>query len=71
MGDCPITWSTSIHSIRSGPQVYNSFLGEFPTSHGDTVDGEHNFSSSNGQLVREEHLDITGHATSMCPRSQG
>ena len=46
--DSPVTWSASIHSIRSGSQVYDSFLGEFPVSHGDTVNDEHSFSSPNG-----------------------
>ena len=55
MGDCPVTWSASIHSIRSGSQVYDPFLGEFPTSHRDMVDDEHNFSSPNGQSVRVTH----------------
>ena len=71
MGDCLVTWSASIHSIRSGYQVYGSFLREFPTSHGDTVDDEHNFSSPNGWSVREDHPNVRGHATSMLPRSQG
>ena len=62
MGDCPVTWSVGIHSIELAPQVYDSFLGEFPTSHGDMVDDEHNFSSSDGQSVREDHLDVRGHA---------
>ena len=51
----------------SGSQVYDSFLEEFQTSHGDTVDGEHNFSSPDGRLVREEHPDVKGHATGMRP----
>ena len=46
--DSLVTWSTGIHSIKSRPQVYDSFLGEFLTSHGDTVDDEHDFSSSDG-----------------------
>ena len=71
MGDNLVTWSTSIHSIESGSHVYSSFLGEFPVSHGDTVDDEHNFSSSNGRSVREDHPDVRGHATGICPRSQG
>ena len=48
MRDSPVTWSVSIHSIGLGSQVYGSFLGEFPTSHGHTVDDEHNFSSPYG-----------------------
>ena len=42
MGDSPVTWSASIHSIGSGSQVYDSFLEEFLESHGDIVDDEHN-----------------------------
>ena len=41
MGDCPITWSTSIYNIGSGSQVYDSFLEEFPASHGDIIEDEH------------------------------
>ena len=57
-GDSLVTWSISIHSIESGPQVYSSFLGEFPASHGDTVDDEHNFLSSDGWSVRERTIQI-------------
>ena len=32
-------------------------------SHGDTFDGEHNFSSPNGRSVREDHPNVRGHAT--------
>ena len=44
-----IAWGTCIYSIGSGSQVYNSFLEDFPASHGDTVDDEHYFSSLDGQ----------------------
>ena len=71
MGDFPITWSTSVHSIGLRSQVYDSFLEEFLASHGDTVDDEHNFSSSDGRSFREDHLDVRGHVTGMRPRSQG
>ena len=40
-------------------------------SHGDTVGDEHNFSSPDERLVRQDHLDVRGHATGMCPSSQG
>ena len=53
MGDCPVTWSTSIYSIRSGSQVYGSFLEEFPTSHKDTVDDENCFLSPNRRSIGE------------------
>ena len=35
------------------------------------VDDEHNFSSPDGWSVKENHPDVRGHATGMCPRSQG
>ena len=50
-GDCPIAWGTSIHCIESGSQVYGSFLENFSTSHGDTVDDEHIFSSPDGRSI--------------------
>ena len=56
MRDCPVTWIANIYSIRSGSQVYSSFLGELLTSHGDTVDDEHHFSSPNGWSVRKDML---------------
>ena len=63
--DCPVTWSASLYSIGPRSQVYGFFLGEFPTSHGNTVDDEYFFSSSNGRSIREDHLDFRGHATGM------
>ena len=41
MGDCLITWGTSIYNIGSRSQVYSPFLEEFIASHGDIVDDEH------------------------------
>ena len=67
--DCPVTWSASVHSIGSGSQVYDLFLGELPANHRYTFDDEHNFSSPEGRSVREDHLDVRGHATGMCPGS--
>ena len=64
--DSPVTWSISLHSIRTGSQVYGSFLEEFPESHGDTAGDEHNLSSLNRWLVEEDYLDFGGHATGMC-----
>ena len=52
------------------PRFTTHFLGEFPESHWDTVDDEHSFSSSNGRSVREDHPNVKGHATGMCPRSR-
>ena len=71
MRDCPVTWSTGIYSIELGSQVYDSFLEEFPASHGDTIDDEHCFSSPDGWLVGEDHPNFRGHATGMRSRSQG
>ena len=70
-GDCLVTWSTSVHNIGSGSQVYDSFMKDFPASHGDIVGDEHSFSSLNERLVKEDHPDARGNATGMCPRSQG
>ena len=63
MGDSLVTWSASIHSIESGSQVYGSFLEEFPKSHEDTVDDDHNFSSPDARSVIKDHPDFRGHAT--------
>ena len=65
--DFLITWSAKIHSIGTGSQVYDPFLGEFPASHGDTVDDEHNFSSLDRRLVINDHPDVRGHATGIRP----
>ena len=67
--DCPAIWSISVHSIGHGSKVYGTLLEEFPEGHGDVVDDEHHFSSTNRWSVREDHTDFKGHATSMCPRS--
>ena len=67
--DCLVTWSVSLYSIRLGSQVYSSFLGELPASHGDIVDDEHHFSSLDEWSVREDHPDVRGHATNMRLRS--
>ena len=66
-GDCSVAWSASIHSIKLGSQVYDSFLEEFLESHGDLVDDEDNFSSLDGRLVREDNLAIRGHVVGMRP----
>ena len=66
-GDCSVAWSASVHSFGSGSQVYESFLEKFSTSHEDTVDDEHNFSSPDGRSVREDHPDVRGQATGMRP----
>ena len=41
--DSPVAWSSSLYHIGSRSQVYDSFLEEFPKSHGDAVDDEHYF----------------------------
>ena len=52
-GDCLVTWSANIYSIGLRSQVYDSFMEEFPMSHEDIVDDEHNFSSpTDGQSER-------------------
>ena len=71
MRDCQVTWSANLYLIRPGSQVYDSLLEEFPESHGDMVGDEHNFSSSDEWSIREDDPDVRGHATGMCPRSQG
>ena len=67
MGDCPVAQGTSVHSIRLGFQVYDSFLEEFPASHVDTVDDEHCFSSLDRWSVGEDHPDVRRHATGLRP----
>ena len=56
----------SIVSNRD-PRFTAYFLEEFPTSHKDTVDDEHCFSSPDGRSVGEDHPDFRGHATGMRP----
>ena len=58
----------SIVSNRD-PRFTTHFLGEFLASYRDTIDDEHSFSSSDERSVIEDHLDVRGHATGMCPRS--
>ena len=69
MGDRPISWSSNLYGIESGSQVYGSFFEEFLESHGDTVDDENFFSSTDGRSVREDHPNIRGHAMRMRPGS--
>ena len=65
MRDRPITWSTILYYIEPGSQVYSSFLGEFPTSHGDTIGDAHRFSSLDGRSIGEDYPNIRGHARRM------
>ena len=69
MRDCTVAWSAILHSIGLGSQVYGSLLEEFLESHGDTVDDEHCFSSTDRWSVREDHTGFRGHAASMRPGS--
>ena len=48
-----------------------SLLEEFPKSHGNTVDDEHCFSSTDKRPVGEDHIGFGGHAPGMRLRSQG
>ena len=41
--DSPATWSTSIHSVGQGPEVYGTLLEEFPKGYGHTADHEYSF----------------------------
>ena len=67
--DCPATWHTGIHDIRHGSQVYDTLLEKFPKGHGDTIDDEHCFSSTDIWSVGDDHIGFRGHATSMRPGS--
>ena len=58
-------------SIVSESQVYSSILEEFPESHGDTIEDEYCFSSTNRWSIREDYTCVRGHAESMRPGSQG
>ena len=69
--DHPVTWSSSLYCIRLGSQVYCSLLEEFPESHGNIVDDEHCFSSTDRQPVRDDHTGFRGHAAGMRLISQG
>ena len=61
--------SASLYHIGQGSQIYNTLLEKFPKSHGDTVDDEHNISSSEKWSVRVDHIDFREHAACMCPGS--
>ena len=56
--------TVSIVSNRD-PRFIARFLGELPTSHGDTVDDERHFSSLDGWSVKEDHPNVRGHVASM------
>ena len=71
MRDCPVTWSASLYRIAPGSQVYVSLLEEFLESHGNIVDDEHCFSSTDRQSVGKNYTGFGRHATSMRLRSQG
>ena len=56
--DRSVAWSSSLYCIRSGSQVYGSFLEDFLE-----VDDEHCFSSTDERSVIDNHPNIIGHAT--------
>ena len=45
--DSPATWSTSIHSVIWGPEVYDALLEEFSKGYGHTADYEYIVPPSN------------------------
>ena len=49
--DSPVTWSTGIHSIGWGPEIYNTLLEEFPKGYGHTADHEYSFPPTDGWSV--------------------
>ena len=61
--DYLIAWSASLYSIEPRSQVYGSFFGGFPKSHGDTIDDKHRFSSPDDRSVKKDHPDVRRHAT--------
>ena len=67
--DCSVTWSVSLYHIEPGSQVYGSLLEDFPESHGNTVDNEHCFSSTNRWPIGEDYTGFRGQVVSMCPGS--
>ena len=67
--DRPATWSTSIHSVEWGPEVYDALLEELPKGYGHTADHEYSFPPIDRWSVREDHTGVRGHAASMRPRS--
>ena len=67
--DWSATWSTSVHSIRQGFQVYDTLLKEFPKGYGYTVDDGHCVSYTNRWSVGEDHRGFRGHVVSMRPGS--
>ena len=69
--DSPATWSTSIHSVEYGPEIYDALLEEFPKGYGHTVNHEYNFPPTDGWSVWEDYTGVRGHATSMRPGSSG
>ena len=66
--DCPVTWSTNVHSIRQGSEVHDTLLEEFLEGHGDVVENEYCVSSTKEWSVGEDHIGLRGHAESMCLR---
>ena len=71
MRDCQVTWSASLYRIEPGSQVYGSFLEEFLERHGNTIDDEQCFSSTERRSVGKNYIGFGRHDTSMRPGSQG
>ena len=61
----------SVFIISESDPRFTTLLEEFLKGHGDTVDDEHNISSSDRWSVGEDHTDFRGHVVCMCPGSQG
>ena len=59
----------SVSIVSDRDPRFTALLEEFLESHGDIVDDEHNFSSSDGQPVREDYTGFRRHAASLCPGS--
>ena len=64
--DSLATWSTSIHSVRQGPEVYGALLKEFPKGYGHTADHEYSFPPTDRWSVRDDYTGVRGHVVSMC-----
>ena len=67
--DSPATWSTSIHSVRYRPEVYDALLEEFPKGYRHTGYHEYRFPPADGWSIREDYTGVKGHAASMRPGS--
>ena len=57
-----------MHRIGQRSQLNGTLLEEFLEGHGDTVDDEHRFSSTDKWSVGEDYTGFRGHVASMRPR---